>query len=140
MKKMFGVISLLLINGSSVYLIYLYVSIACSTKVNNLLQVAYEPSGMQMIFYFISFPIFMVLAILSRIHCYYFNVKNGLTLCLFLIWFLYFMFIIYIDRIVHFPKGNELFYYGSLAISLVAFALIGLTTYFQMTQLMTYSE
>ncbi|HHW3766684.1 TPA: hypothetical protein ACT9CC_002065, partial [Legionella pneumophila] len=70
MKKMFGVISLLLINGSSVYLIYLYVSIACSTKVNNLLQVAYEPSGMQMIFYFISFPIFMVLAILSRIHCY----------------------------------------------------------------------
>ncbi|AMV16201.1 hypothetical protein ULM_35500 (plasmid) [Legionella pneumophila] len=50
MKKMFGVISLLLINGSSVYLIYLYVSIACSTKVNNLLQVAYEPSGMQMYF------------------------------------------------------------------------------------------
>ena len=140
MKKMFGVISLLLINGSSVYLIYLYVLIACSTKVNNLLQVAYEPSGMQMIFYFISFPIFMVLAILSRIHCYYFNVKNGLTLGLFLIWLVYFIFITYIDRIVHFPKGNELFYYGSLAISLGSFALIGLTTYFQLKQLMSYSE
>lgn len=137
---MFGVLSLLLINGTSVYLIYLYALIACSTKVNNLLQVAYEPSGMQMIFYFISFPIFMVLAISSRIHCYYFDVKNGLTLNLFLIWLVYFIFIIYIDRIVHFPKGNELFYYGSLAISLGAFTLIGLTTYFQMNQLMSYTE
>lgn len=44
MKKMCGIISLILINGSSFYLIYVYVLVACSTKMNNLLQVAYEPS------------------------------------------------------------------------------------------------
>ncbi|HAU2079442.1 TPA: hypothetical protein JBK31_14120, partial [Legionella pneumophila] len=77
MKKMCGIISLILINGSSFYLIYVYVLVACSTKMNNLLQVAYEPSGMQMFFYFISLPFFIILAILSRIHCFYYDVKNG---------------------------------------------------------------
>ncbi|HAT9877584.1 MULTISPECIES: hypothetical protein [Legionella] len=139
MKKISGIISLILINGSSSYLIYVYVLIACSTKMNNLLQVAYEPSGMQMFFYFISLPFFIVLAILSRIHCFYFDVKRGLSLWLFLIWILYFLFIEFIDQIVHFPNGNDLFYYGSLAISLGAFTLIGLTTHFQLKQLMSNS-
>lgn len=137
---MCGIISLILINGSSFYLIYVYVLVACSTKMNNLLQVAYEPSGMQMFFYFISLPFFIILAILSRIHCFYYDVKNGLVYWLFLIWLLYFLFIEYIDQIVHFHKGNELFYYGSLAISLGAFTLIGLTTYFQLKQLMSNSR
>ncbi|WP_085663112.1 hypothetical protein [Legionella longbeachae] len=94
---------------------------------------------MQMFFYFISLPFFIVLAILSRIHCFYFDVKSGLSLWLFLIWILYFLFIEFIDQTVHFPNGNDLFYYGSLSISLGAFTLIGLTTYFQLKQLMSNS-
>lgn len=121
MKKIFGLCSLAAINCSVLYLICLYVSIVCSIKVDNILHIPYEPSGMQLFYYFISFPFFIILMFLSQLHSYYFNLRKSLSLGIIITWFSYFILIVYVDMVIHFsPQGNNLLYYGSLIISFVA--------------------
>ena len=140
MKKILGLFSLIVINSFVLYLIYWCASIACSTKVDNILHVPYEPSGMQLFGYFISFPLFIILALLSQLHCYYFGLKKSLSSGLAILWLSYFILILYIDLVVHFPVGNNLLYYGSLGISLVAISYVIYLTYVQIRLLIKPSE
>jgi hypothetical protein len=136
MKKIMGIFSLIVLNFSALYLIYGYIYIACSIKVDNLFHIPFEPSGMQLFFYLISFPIFMFLACLSVLHSYYFDLKKTLCTGLFLIWFSYFILITYVDSVIHFSNtGNNILYYGSLLISFVAIFYVIYLTYFQYIQL-----
>ena len=135
MNKIFGLFSLAAINCSVLYLIYLYISIVCSVKVDNILHIPYEPSGMQLFYYYISFPLFMILAFLSLLHSYYFDLKKLLFSGVVIIWFSYFILILYVDLVLHFSNGNELLYYGSLIISLIAISYVMYSTYCQFIQL-----
>jgi len=45
------------------FLIYGYAHIASSTMPNNFLKVAYEPSGLQMLYFVVVLPVFVVCAI-----------------------------------------------------------------------------
>ncbi|KTC89192.1 hypothetical protein [Legionella cincinnatiensis] len=135
MNKIFGLISLVLINSSLLYLIYWYVYIASSIKVDNIFNIPYEPSGMQLFFYFISLPFFLVLALLSLLHSYHFELRRSLCTGIPIIWLAYFILILCIDFIVHFSARNNLLYYGILSISCVAVAYLIYSTYCQFLQL-----
>ena len=135
MKRVLGLCSLAVINCSVLYLIYQYIYVVCSTKVDNILNILYEPSGMQLFYYFLSFPLFLLLALLSTLHSSYFNLKKSLSVGIIIIWFCYLALILYVDLVVHFPAGNNLLYYGSLCISLVAINYVIYAAYCQVIQL-----
>ncbi len=136
MKKNCGLLLIFLINSSALYLIYSYIVVACSTMKNNIFHISYEPSGMQMLFYFISFPFFLLLGYISRIHSYYYDLKTCLSFGLFIIWFSYFLLLLYVDQVLHFSSGGKLlFYYGSLIISLGAISYVLFSTYVQYKEL-----
>lgn len=138
-KKRLGLIFLTIINCSALCLIYWYTLIACSTKVDNILHASYEPSGMQLVVYFISFPLFLMLALLSFLHSYYFCLKKSLGMRLSIIWFSYFFLALCVD-LMHLPSGNNLFYYGGLVISFIAIGYIFSLTYCQIIQLIIYCK
>lgn len=135
MKKIFGFCSLVVINFSALYLIYWYILIIGSTKVDNVFYISYEPSGMQLYFYFVSFPFFLVLSLLSILHSYYFNLKNSLSLGMVIIWISYLALLLFMDMVLHHSSGKNLLYYGSLIISFCAICYIIYTTYYQISQL-----
>ena len=135
MKKVFGIFSLAVINSSVIYLIVWYIYIACSIKVDNVFHISYEPSGMQLFFYIISLPLFMILAVLSVLHSYYFDLRKSLCSGIFIIWFSYFILILYVDSVLHFSTGNDFLYYGSLFISFGAISYVIYSTYCQYIQL-----
>lgn len=136
MNKILGLGFLAIINGSVYYLIYWYIYVVCSTKLENILNISYEPSGMQLYFYFLSLPLFLLLAALSVLHRSYYNLKKSLSLGIFLIWFCYFILSLYVDLVVPFTKSN-LLYYGTLSISLVA---IGYVSYITFCQVWSYLD
>ena len=138
MKKILGLSSLAIINCSALYLIYMYVTVTCSTKTNNIFHVPYEPSGMQLSYYFISFPLFIIVAFLSQLHCIYFDLKKSLSFSILIIWLSYLILILYVDLILHFPAGNDFLYHGSLIISLFAVTYIIYLTCKQLNQLIGY--
>lgn len=138
MKKIFGVFSLAVLNSAVLYLIYCYIYIACSIKVDNILHLPHEPSGMQLFFYTLSLPFFMILAALSLLHSYYFNLRKSLCAGIFIIWLTYFILISYIDWVVHFSAGNDLLHYGSLFISLGAISYVIYLTAYQCIQLVKF--
>ncbi|EHL32754.1 hypothetical protein LDG_5148 [Legionella drancourtii LLAP12] len=89
-----------------------------------------------MFFYLISLPIFMVLACLSVLHSYYFDLQKTLCTGLFLIWLSYFSLITYVNSVIHFSDtGNNVLYYGSLLISFIAILYVIYLTYCQYIQL-----
>lgn len=136
MKTGVGLFFLTIINCSVLYLIYWYMYLACSTKVDNVLHVPYEPSGMQLYFYFLSFPLFLLLALLSALHSAYFNLKKSLSLGIIVIWFCYLVLVLYVDLVVHYSTaGNNLLYYGSLTISFGAICYVFYSVYCQIIQL-----
>lgn len=136
MKKGLGLGFLTIINCSILYLIYWYMYVVASTKVDNILHIPYEPSGMQLYYYFLSFPLFLFLALLSVLHSSYFNLKKSLSLGIIIIWFCYLASILYVDLIVHYSTaGRNLLYYGSLSISFVAVCYIIYSTFCQVMQL-----
>lgn len=134
MKKGLGLGILTIINCSVLYLIYWYILIACSTKVDNILHISYEPSGMQLFVYFISLPLFLIFALLSFVHSYYFDLKKSLCMAIIIIWFSYFVLMLYVD-LVHLSSGNNLVYYGSLIISFVAISFVIYTSCYQIIQI-----
>lgn len=131
MKKNWGLIFLAAINGCVLYLIYQHLSIICSTKADNILHVPYEPSGMQVFYYLFSFPFFMILACLSVLHSYYFDLRQSLGFGILIIWLAYFILLVYVDAVLHFSSGHEVLYYGSQAISGLAIFYIIYVTYCQ---------
>jgi hypothetical protein len=138
MKKGLGLSFLTIINGSLLYLIYWYMYIVCSTKIDNVFHIPYEPSGMQLYYYFLSFPLFVFLALLSTLHSSYFNLKKSLSLGIIIIWFCYLALILYVDLVVHYSTaGSNLLYFGSLSISFGAISYIVYSTYYQAMQLIS---
>lgn len=136
MKKIMGILSLIVLNFSALYLIYCYINIACSIKVDNICHIPFEPSGMQLFFYLMSLPIFMILAYLSVLHSYYFDLQKTLCTGLFLIWLSYFSLITYVNSVIHFSDtGNNVLYYASLLISFIAILYVIYLTYCQYIQL-----
>lgn len=140
MKKILGLFSLAIINCSALYLIYSYVTVVCSTKANNIFHIPYEPSGMQLSYYFISFPLFIIVAFLSQLHCSYLELKKSLSFGIIIIWISYLILILYVDLILHFPTGNDFLYHGSLIISLFATAYIIFLTCNQLNQLIGHHK
>ncbi|WP_133137764.1 hypothetical protein [Legionella rowbothamii] len=120
MKKIFGLCSLVIINCFTLYLLYKYIEVICSTRIDNFLHIPYEPSGFQMIYYFISLPFFLLLAILSQMHSYYFDLKKSLFPGIFIIWTLYLALILYVDFIGRLSNNNSILYWGTWIISLIA--------------------
>lgn len=136
MEKKLGLCFLIIINCSILCLIYWYIYVVSSTKVDNILHIPYEPSGMQLYYYFLSFPLFIFFALLSALHSSYFNLKKSLSLSIIIIWFCYLILILYVDLIIHYSTGGRnLLYYGSLFISFVAVCHIIYSTYCQIIQL-----
>lgn len=136
MKRLFGLFSLALINSSVLYLIYWYIYIASSIKPGNILHIPYEPSGMQLFFYIVSLPLFLIVAVLSLLHSYYFELRKSLLAGIFLTWLSYFILIQFVDMVIHFSRaGNNIVYYGSLLISLVAIFYIIYCSYYQFLEL-----
>lgn len=135
MRKRFGACSLVLINGSLLYLVYWYLYIICSTKPGNILHIPYEPSGMQYFFYFISFPLFLIVALVSQLHSYYFELKNSLFYAAGVIWCSYFILIISVDRFVTISVGKDFIYYSSWTISVAAIIYVIYSSYCQFVQL-----
>lgn len=129
MKKILGLSSLIVINTLVLYLIYWYIGISASLKVDNFFHIPYEPSGMQLFFYIISLPLFLFLSALSAIHSYYFELKKSLSLPILCIWLSYFILIEVIDWTIHFSAGNNILYIGTLIISFVAAVYIIWTTW-----------
>lgn len=130
-KKRVGIISLVLIHAFLVLLIIGYVNIACSTKSDNLFRVPYEPSGIQMLYYYFTFPIFIVITAINYFLNIWLNIKKVYAINSLIIWLMFCIFIEYIDDVVHFPSGNELFYQGSLFIALISLALLIISAYWQ---------
>lgn len=136
MGKKLGLGGLIIINSLILYLIYWYIYVVCSTKVKNILHIPYEPSGMQLYYYFLSLPLFLFLAFLSTLHSSCFYLKKSLSLDIIIIWFCYLVLILYVDLIAHYSEvGSNLLYYGSLSISFVAICHIIYSTYCQIRQL-----
>ncbi len=119
MKKIFGLCSLIIINCLALYLIYKYMAVICSTRIDNFLHIPYEPSGFQMLYYFISLPFFLFLATLSQMHGYYYDLKKSLFPGIFIIWALYLALILY-GNFIGGLSNNSLLYWGTWIISLIA--------------------
>lgn len=129
--------TLSLVNGAAVYLIFLYVAIACSTNPDNFFGFSYEPSGTQLLYYLFSLPFFVLLVIINGIQSYYFSINKWLSYVLIGIWIMYFLLLEFVDKVLHFTNWNELFYWGSLSISLMAIILIVYISYLQVKQLLS---
>ena len=114
----------------------MYVSVACSIKIDNVFHMPYESSGMQLAYYYISFPFFVILSFLSQLHSYYFNLEKSLFPSIIIIWLFYFILITYIDEVIHFSKGNDLLYYGSLILSCFSIYYVVYVTYCQVVELL----
>lgn len=137
MKKRLGLGLLIIINSFVLFFLYWCIYIVCSTKVDNVLNIPYEPSGMQLYFYVISFPLVLLLTFLSIMHSYYFNLQKSLSLGLIIIWLSYLSLILFVDFILHFSiTGKNFFYYGSLFISFLGICYVIHSTYDQVKQLM----
>lgn len=130
-KKKIGIIFLILIYGFIFILIAGGIGVACSIKSNNLFGVAYEPSGLQMLYYTFTYPIFMILAIINFYLNKWLGIKKWYAINITIIWFMFWVFNEYVNDIVHFPAGNELFYYGSFIIGVFSFILMFFFAYWQ---------
>lgn len=139
-KKRVGVIVILIIHVFLLFLLIGYSGIACSTMRNNICHVPYEPSGGQILFYYFNLPIFIVISVIN----YFLNtrLKNKIAFAItpLIIWFSFYLFIEYIDKFVHFPFGNELFYHGSLYIAVVSFFLLILSAYWQIKVMFKFCD
>ena len=135
MKKFFGLFFLLLINGTAYYLIYRHIYVACSLIPHNLCAIPYEASGMQMIFYVLSFPAFLLLAGISSLYSGYFDLDSGLSFGWLVIWLFYFLLLIFVNQVLHDPQKTLILYYGSLIISIAALIYLIRISYAQYVQL-----
>jgi len=119
-----GKFVLIFLNLFSLFLIYGYANIASSTMPNNLLGVNYEPSGMQMLYYAFVAPVFMAISLVVFVIKKYITKEPKLVAIIpFTTTFCFFIFLYFIDSYVHFPRGNDLFYEGSLILALI-FSLV----------------
>lgn len=108
-----------------------YVDIACSTKSDNLFHVPYEPSGIQMLYYYFTLPVFIVITAINYFLNIWLKIKKVYAIHSLIIWLMFYIFIEYINDVVHFPSGNELFYQGSLFIAVVSLVLLIISAYWQ---------
>lgn len=134
-KKFFGLFFLLLINGAAYYLIYRLTRVACSITPDNVCAIPYEASGMQMFFYVLSFPAFLLLTGISSLYSGYFDLDSGLSFGWLVIWFFYFLLLIFVDQFLHAPQKSLILYYGSLIISIVALIYLTRISYAQYVQI-----
>lgn len=96
--------------------------VASSTMQNNILHISYEPSGMQLLYYILSAPIFMILALaLYHSQKRYTSRSQWIALFPVITAFGYALFLEYVDSVITFPKGNVFFYHGALVLSVIFF-------------------
>lgn len=136
MKKVLGLCSLVTLNFSLLYLIYWYVYVAASIIPDNIFHIPYEPAGMQLLYYYISLPFFIIYALVSQLYRYYFDLRKSLSIKAILIWCSYFILIFYVENVLTFPAGNVILYYGSLIISMFATIDIIYSIYSQLLDIM----
>lgn len=109
-----GQVFLILLNITSIFLLFGYGYVAASTIPNNFLKVGYEPSGMQMLYYA------FVTLLFALISLFVYLIKKVMTkdakilalapvvaaLCLHI-------FLEFINFLIGFPKANHLLYHGT---------------------------
>ncbi len=137
-KKIIGVILTIIIHSVLAFFIYTYARIACSTMEDNLLHVNFEPSGIQMLYYDFVAPIFLLLSIVMYCFKRILMIGVGIRFFPLIIWIVFFCFITYVDRVIHFPYGNIIFYQGSLSIAFVFFMINLIITYRQTYKIINY--
>lgn len=130
-RKRVGIITLLLVYVLLLFLVVGYVYIACSTKSDNLFSVPYEPSGIQMLYYYFTLPLFAVLMSINYCLNIWLKINKAYAIIPLITWLIFYIFIEYIDKAMSFPSGNELFYQGSLLIALVSLSLLMISAYCQ---------
>jgi hypothetical protein len=113
-------------------LVGLYVVVASSILPDNLFHVPYEPSGMQMIYYMYSFPLFLIARLIHWITSVKLNIRKIYALNFMLIWSLFFCLFIYVDQVIHISNGLNLLYRGSLLIALISVGLLAASLFLQL--------
>lgn len=137
MKKNFSLFLLLVINSCALLLVLEYFLVSSSVIEDNVFRIAFEPSGMQLIYFYLSLPFFGIVAMISIAHSHYFELEKTLCSGLIVIWSCYFLLISYVDSILHFAiYGNLTLYYGSNIITFCAFVYITHLTYRQIYQIL----
>lgn len=129
-KKTVGRLLLIVIFAIMIFLIFGYADIACSIVPDNILHTNYEPSGLQMLYFVFVIPVFVILSLLIWLIKKYMVLESPKTallpisICLF-----FYILLEFIDSVITFPAGNNLFYLGSLTLAFLFFlANIGLAT------------
>ncbi len=105
-KKRMGIVALGLIHVMLVILVVGYVYTACSTKSDNLFSVPYEPSGIQMLYYYFTLPLFAVLMGMNYFINIWLKMNKAYAIIPLIIWLMFCIFIEYIDKVVSFPSGK----------------------------------
>lgn len=133
-KFSFALFFLSVINSSVIYLVYCYIVIASSLVEHNFLKIPFEPSGMQLSFFYLSLPVFLLVAALSEAHRYYFNLNQSLTNGIIVIWLAYFSLFFGVHWIEMLSARSTTLFWGSLFIAVVAIFYILKITYNQLKQ------
>lgn len=105
-------------------------------KRDNLFHVPYEPSGGQMLYYYFNMPIFIAITAINYFLNIWLKIRKIYAINPLIIWFIFYIFIEFIDNFVHFPFGNELLYEGSLYIALVSLFLLIFSAYWQIKEVL----
>ena len=87
-----------------------------------------------MLYYYFNMPIFIVLSGINYFLNIWLKIRKVYAINPLIIWFMFFIFIEYIDNVVHFPMGNELLYQGSLYIAAVSLILLIFSAYWQIKE------
>lgn len=138
-KNVVGFLGIILVHFCLLLLIIGYVYVASSTEIDNLFHIHYEPSGMQMLYYYFTLPIFVFLSCLSYFICQIFKFKKNNAFIILSIWFMFWIFIVFMDEVLHFPR-NKLFYWGSLFIALISLILLTYSAFSQVQQIMKLNK
>lgn len=134
-KKSIGIIILSLINCFVLLMIVGYINIACSTISNNIFHVKYETSGIQMLYYLLNLPLFIIATILNIAVNSWLRIKKLVAINIMLVWLSFYGLLEFSDRYIHFPKANNLFYQGSLLIATIGFFIAIMTLIFQLKEI-----
>lgn len=130
---------IILLHVITMFLLYGYALIACSTRPDNILNAPYEPSGLQVLYYFLVLPVLFGISIIEH------AIKRGATKERAMITFFpmimalsFFLFLTFIETFIGLSKGKGLFYYGSLSL-FFGFSVVSLWVLFSELKALVYS-
>jgi hypothetical protein len=89
-----------------------------------------------MLYYYFNMPIFIVITAINYYLNIWLKIRKIYAINPLIIWLIFYIFIEYINNIVHFPMGKELVYQGSLYIAVVSLFLLIISAYCQIKEVL----